>query len=119
MSFDWHLYVTLADELLGTTKIEGMEEAYFRSSISRSYYGAFCIARNKKGFQVYEKGNVHRKVIDEYKNASSKNEKKIGRNLDELRRLRNHADYKEDHKIDKNIADRAINLAKDVLSQID
>ncbi len=35
------------------------------------------------------------------------------------RPLTNRADYNEDHKIDKNIADRAIILAKAVLSHID
>lgn len=55
MSFDWHLYVALASELLETAKTEGMEEAYFRSSISRSYYGVFCIARNKRVFKYTKK----------------------------------------------------------------
>lgn len=118
MSFDWCKYVILADDLMGATKTEDMEEAYFRSSISRSYYGVFCLARNKKNLQKYEGKNVHRKVIDEYKNSGSKTEKKVGHNLDELRRLRNCADYKEDYRIDKNVADRAIGLAKTVLPQI-
>ena len=119
MSFDWHKYVVLASELLEANKTKDMEEAYFRSSISRSYYGVFCLARNKKGLQTHEEGNVHRKVIDEYKTSNNKNEKKVGHNLDELRRLRNRADYNEGHKVDKDIADRAIGIAEAVISQID
>ena len=118
MSFDWHKYVILANDLMGATKTEDMEEAYFRSSVSRSYYGVFSLARNKKNLQKNEEKNVHRKVIDAYKNSSSKTEKKVGHNLDELRRLRNYADYDENCRIDKNAADRAIDLAKAVLPQI-
>jgi uncharacterized protein (UPF0332 family) len=104
--------------MLDATKNESMEEAYFRSSISRSYYGVFCLARNKKGLQIHEERNVHKRVIDEYKNSVNKSEKKVGHNLDELRRLRNRADYNEDH-VNKDRADRALNLAKSVLSHID
>jgi hypothetical protein len=43
MSFDWKLYVQLAVDFY---RSEALKEAYFRSAISRAYYGVFCIARN-------------------------------------------------------------------------
>lgn len=45
MSFDWEDYIRLSEELI--KKTGALEEANFRSSISRGYYGVFCIARNK------------------------------------------------------------------------
>jgi len=46
MSFNWRDYVDLAQDLLNRA-----EEACQRSSISRAYYGVFCLARNRKGYK--------------------------------------------------------------------
>jgi len=43
MSFDWIEYIYLAEKLL-----DKPEESSLRTSISRSYYGIFCIARKTK-----------------------------------------------------------------------
>lgn len=114
MSFDWKGYVHLAEELQKRT-----EESYLRSSISRAYYGAFCIARNKKGYQNYKlkRGeNIHWIVIDAYKNSSNANEQNIGRILDKLRKTRNDADYDENKPIKKDLAERIVISAKQILS---
>lgn len=83
-----------------------------RSAISRAYYGIFCIARNKKGYNEYYGADVHRKVINDYKNSINEDEQEIGGILDRIRKLRNHADYDENKSIDKNVAYRAVELAK-------
>ncbi|HHT9124250.1 MAG TPA: hypothetical protein ACFYD6_00355 [Candidatus Brocadiia bacterium] len=110
MSFDWKDYVYLADNLLNQTG-----ESYLRSSISRAYYGVFCIARNRKGYKSYTgQDNIHWKVINEYKSSSNKNEQNIGRILDKLRKTRNDADYDEDKPITKAIAQRGVLSAKQI-----
>lgn len=114
MSFDWKDYVYLAEELLKKTG-----ESYLRSSISRAYYGAFCIARNKKGYQNYRLKpgeNIHWIVINTYKNSSNTNEQNIGRILDKLRKTRNDADYNEGKSINRNLAERIVISSKQILS---
>ncbi|MBI5166247.1 MAG: hypothetical protein HY998_00715 [candidate division NC10 bacterium] len=110
MSFNWKDYVYLAEDLLNRT-----EESCLRSSISRAYYGVFCIARNEKGYQNYKpkKGeNIHWIVINAYKNSGDTNGQNIGRILDKLRKSRNDADYDESRSIDRNLAERMLVSAK-------
>lgn len=114
MSFGWKDYIDLAENLL-----EHSEESCLRSAVSRAYYGAFCIARNAKGFKDSTGGNIHRKVINEYKNSSDKNERDIGQILDKLRRARNNADYNEDKPVTKGIAERAVISAKYILTSME
>ncbi len=114
MSFHWEKYVYLAEELMNRK-----DDAYLRSSISRAYYGVWCLARNKKGYKRYKtrKGeNIHWKVINEYKNSNDRNEQNIGRILDKLRRLRDNADYNEDRLINKDLAERSVISAKNILN---
>lgn len=113
MSFDWKEYVYLAEELLTRD-----EESSFRSAISRAYYGAFCIARNRKSYKNYTGSDVHWKVINEYKNSRDKNERNIGRILDKLRKSRNDADYNEDKPVNRGLAERAVFLANRILTSI-
>jgi hypothetical protein len=58
MNFNWIRYIYLATELL-----KGSDESYYRSAISRAYYGVFCIARDRKGYSNYKRSDVHSKVI--------------------------------------------------------
>lgn len=114
MSFNWRDYVYLAEELLNQE-----EESCLRSSISRAYYGVFCIARNKKSYRNYklkEGESMHWVVINAYKNSSDANEQNIGRILDKLRKSRNDADYDESRSIDKNLAERMVISAKQILT---
>lgn len=92
MSFNWLLYLEVADKLT-VLPDRGLEEAYLRSAVSRYYYGVFCRSREileNKGY-VFPKRNVHQKVIDALKSE----EASAGVNLDRLRRERNQADYDE------------------------
>ncbi|MFH1097610.1 MAG: HEPN domain-containing protein [Candidatus Desantisbacteria bacterium] len=112
MSFDWKSYLLLSEEL-----IKRSEEACLRSSISRAYYGVFCIARNKKGYKLHKGSNIHSKIIDEYK--EDKTLQKVGWNLDELRRARNCADYDDSREIKKSMAESMLLLAKQVLKDLE
>ncbi|KZX16156.1 hypothetical protein MBCUT_10220 [Methanobrevibacter cuticularis] len=107
MNFDWVDYYTLACELALDDS-----PAKKRTSINRSYYSAYCIARDflieKKAYLDKEnktkinskKSEAHYEVRRVYKELYSKHKrgnKKIGRNifkkLNRLRDKRNDADY--------------------------
>jgi len=113
MSFNWKAFIDFAKELMDAT-----DEARLRSAISRAYYGVFCIARNKKRLKEYKKKDVHSKVIESYKSSQDKDEKFIGKTLDELRRHRNDADYNEDKKITPALARRSVLKAVRILTKL-
>jgi len=121
MSFDWKDYIKLAEKLYDEVNKDSMEEAYNRSLISRSYYGVFCISRIKAGLEFYRPRphtsdpGVHEKVIVYYKNSNKPEEKQAGKILDELRWYRNNADYDRNKNIGKDLAERAILKANEVL----
>ncbi|MDI6781099.1 MAG: HEPN domain-containing protein [bacterium] len=114
MSFDWREYIKLSEEL-----ILRKEEACLRSAVSRSYYGVFCIARNKLRYRSYSGSDVHRKVIETYENSRDIIQKKIGKNLNELRKARNNADYDNSIEIKKDEAERMLVLSKQVLKSME
>lgn len=109
MSFDWRLYIKLADELINFHRTKSLAESYWRSAISRAYYGVFCLSRNfliSKGIRIPRK-NVHRFVIEKYKNSPDQVEKKIGVELDRLRKDRVDADYDDRKSINNSYATRS------------
>lgn len=114
MSFNWKEYLTVAQELAQKDR-----EGYLRTAISRAYYGAFCLARNKKGYKDYTYPDVHSKVIIAFKTEKNTNLRKIGQALDMLRKQRNHADYDEDKKIDQNLTTRMLIVAKKIIELIE
>ena len=86
MSFNWRLYIQLADELINYQKTSAIQEACLRSAISRSYYGVFCIARNlliKKGTTIPMR-DTHKFVRKEYQNSTNKIEKNVAKDLSRL-----------------------------------
>jgi uncharacterized protein (UPF0332 family) len=110
MSFNWTDYVNLADELSKDNR-----ECCSRSSVSRAYYGVFCIARNKKGFSGYRESDLHKKVIEAYKSSGDRKERAIGQALDSLRKERNDADYEKGKSISMAHAGRAVSSARNIL----
>ena len=90
MVFNWRDYYTLAQAL---AKYENYE-AVLRSVVSRAYYAAFCIARNKalaQGLEIRKDESVHKQVIQYYRR--NPNTSKMGKELDELRDDRVKCDY--------------------------
>ncbi len=120
MSFDWKLYVQLADELINHQKTQGLQEAYLRSAISRSYYGVFCIARNfliSKSVAI-PRVDTHKFVREKYWNSTDRAEKKIGKDLLGLWQERKDADYKDSATVDINRARTAHQLAIRILNRL-
>jgi len=124
MNFDWRDYIKLAEKLRNESNKNALEEAYYRSIISRSYYGVFCILRIKAGLEFYRPRpntgdpGVHEKVIGYYKNSKIPEEKLVGKFLDDLRKERNNADYDRRKRVGKDLAERAISKAKELLETL-
>ncbi len=119
MTFDWFFYIKLANELINFQKTSYIKEAYFRTSISRSYYGAFCLSRNfleRKGISLIPKDkSVHQFVIEKYRYSNNSIEREIGKKLDRLRKERNDSDYNDRKKVKSQNAVRAYNKSKKIL----
>lgn len=97
MSFDWKPYLQVAEELINRQNAKGLEEAYLRSAISRSYYGIFGIARaflKQSGVTLPSK-DTHKTLRSEFKNSPDSIKKKIGFDLDRLWKDRKDADYED------------------------
>ncbi|MCR4433928.1 MAG: HEPN domain-containing protein [Caldiserica bacterium] len=120
MSFNWESYIQLADELIAYQKQPSILEAYYRSAISRAYYGVFCIARNfliKKGISI-PKENTHKFVREQYTNSSNWLEKKIGTDLSRLLLDRKNADYDDQPSIDVQRAKFAVQISKEIFKNL-
>lgn len=97
MSFEWREYLVLANDLYSSCTTFSNEEACLRAATSRSYYAAFCTARNvardKEGLTLTNTGGDHGIVSRFYKNASDRERKKVGVLLSRLKNYRGNADY--------------------------
>ena len=93
MTFDPQHFLDLATNLIGDTEYN--VEARYRTSISRAYYAAHLISKEKLEeigitFPVkQDKAEIHKMVIVSLKNKN----KVVGDMLWDLRRKRNEADY--------------------------
>jgi uncharacterized protein (UPF0332 family) len=111
IQFDWNNYFELAKKLA-----QNEEEASWRTSISRAYYALFnVLCKHVKRFQ--SRTDKHRQLInilkDEYEwhrlnetfgGVAEYDIKHIGFELNELRDLRNFADYSASKIISKSLA---------------
>ena len=114
MSFYWKDYLDLAHKLINDSQSDTLEEAYLRSSVSRSYYSIFCLARNflenNKG-KTFGKYDIHKEVRNEFINSADISEQMVGQILFDLRTDRNDADYDDSYSITFQSADNIHNLA--------
>lgn len=94
--FDWGEFISLAQNLLKINRPVS-EEAACRAAISRSYYGAFCLARNfaedNDHVTFDSSSKVHIIIQEHYANETDTAKQKIGEDLRRLRLARNIADY--------------------------
>jgi len=114
MSFDWNLYIALADELILTNP----NEAKLRCATSRAYYGAFIPCRNFREYTKNEK-DVHQKVINDFKRSDSRKGVSLGNFLDSLRNKRNDADYDGYYKPKLDETKKHISAANSILSLLE
>jgi hypothetical protein len=99
VSFDWAEYLSLAEELHGLPASGPPvgAEARQRASISRAYYAAYVLARNRlrdiDRVRIPRGTNPHQFVAIEYANDPDPIRKLIGNELIRLRSARNRCDY--------------------------
>ena len=127
MSFKWLLYLQVADKLMHLHDLL-LEEAYLRSSTSRSYYGVFgeirCILE-AKGYDfsrpsIQRQGykGVHDAIIRTLKSSSIGRYKKVGSYLDRIRKERNKADYNRNIVFTKARAQKAYYFAQIIENEL-
>jgi hypothetical protein len=94
MPFDWKAYIELARLLQQQASNAAYSEAYWRSALSRAYYGAFCYARNYArdwlGFRPRNDADDHGRLREHLK---QKRRRGVADRLQRLREWRNECDY--------------------------
>ena len=87
--FDWTDYLVLAEELG-----QRGDEASLRSAISRAYYAAYGMARDRlRQTGVAIRTSDHKWLWDSYRDSTNNQSRMVGVNGDRLRVERNRADY--------------------------
>lgn len=120
MAFDWKEYLDLA-EFLGTGGGQHYtQEAACRSAVSRSYYAAFCYARNfardNHGFRPTSTPEDHELVRRHFRGCGRTN---VAQCLDALRQWRNDCDYRDTVPNIEILTKPAVMEAHKVFNQID
>ncbi len=97
MTFDWEHYRYLALQLYG---VEGSptpnEEARFRAAISRAYYSSLLRMRDRLIAERKldpRETNVHKVIPEILKRDGRDERKRIGNQLERMKRYRKSADY--------------------------
>ncbi|NUO19023.1 HEPN domain-containing protein [bacterium] len=119
MTFDWLQYYFFAQELIGQDPLIAIgKECDNRNAISRAYYAAYNIAKNKRSI-VYKNGKFsHALVIEEFKNSSNPIEKHVGDELSRLIADRVAADYFDWKNISDRKAENAVLTAEEILRSL-
>jgi uncharacterized protein (UPF0332 family) len=107
----------VADELLA-----GSKEAWWRSAVSRAYYAAFHAARQVLqgcGFEIPRAELAHAYLWLRLANCGHPDVQSAGAELNELRRLRNWADYDLDQSFGHGITVNQVQAASAVLQLLE
>ena len=114
---DFRDYLTLARTLAG-----GSTEAEWRSACSRAYYAAFHVARSLLAglhFRVAKADRAHSYLWLRLSNAGVLQVTQAARQLNDLRRDRNQADYDEHHTFTRARAIQNVDFAEQVIQALD
>ena len=110
-------FLDVADELLA-----GLHEGYWRSAVSRAYYGAFHVARDlflQCGFRVPTAERAHTYLSLRLMNAEHPDMIAAGNSLDDLRRARNQADYDIHKPFDSAKTPARVQQSADIIRMLD
>lgn len=123
MSFDWEGYLKLAKILSSDPEVNPLDEARYRTAISRAYYAVFQIAKDFLRDKDYQRNipreHVHQFVREKFITHSlGGNYHKIGRNLEDLNHKRNNADYEPMFADLPAIARRTVRKAQETIDLI-
>jgi uncharacterized protein (UPF0332 family) len=114
---NWRDFLVLAARLAS-----GATEADWRTAVSRAYYAAFHVARrlfSDLSFVVPRADRAHQYCVFRLSNSGETPVEQAGRDLDTLRRLRNRSDYDDAPPLTQAQALAAVQLAEDVVKQLD
>jgi uncharacterized protein (UPF0332 family) len=109
--FDWVEFLELAERLIAWRGDPAAE----RSAISRAYYAVFHKAKAYfvlRGGRLTFQGDDHGLVADWFKDSADRDLRKIGLDVERLRRLRRVADYDERFAHPSSEAQTAVALAR-------
>lgn len=116
--FDWSTFLDLAERLA-----ESSDEASLRSAISRGYYALFHRARRYAVRHQFQPPgppiSTHQALIAWFKQRPSDEEREIGDELDDLRKLRNDADYQVRSDFVPQFVKATLILCRRYLQQVD
>ena len=114
-SFEWLLFLELADRLI----LIETEECY-RSAVSRSYYGVFGNIRSEleKAGIIFKRANLHQQIIDWLISQQLPDLESIGKKLYVLRNERNHADYDSKELFNRFRAENSLAIARSIADSI-
>ena len=119
MPFDWREYLDLARFLHAHTAGSVNAEAALRSATSRSYYAAFCHARNyardHQNFAPTGTPQDHVLIREHYR---AREEYQLAAWLDMLRQWRNRCDYDDMVQNLAQMSAAAVARAQDVVNQL-
>ena len=110
-------FLTVADAL-----ILGDSEAEWRTALSRAYYATFHVARNllrQCGFVIPQSEQAHAYLGLRLANCGHPDIVQGGKDLIDLRRQRNRANYDLDRTLEQKSAVRHVLLAADIISLLE
>ncbi|SRR6266581_612960 len=119
MSFDWNLYLPLAQELAARN-----DQAARRTAVSRAYYSAFHMASivlRTNGIRTNPRhdGHPHQAVWNIFATSPNRDCKKIGTYGVRLRDARHWADYKADPEFSDALVQQYLAEAQHVIANAD
>ncbi len=123
--FNWLSYLDVAEHLFdqGGPAIRagdalGPEQRFYRSAISRAYYGVLCHTRDTlqplRDTPFSSRGDVHQQVIDALRNDPRPEVVHLGDSLSELRKERNRVDYRTRLRFGANRVRSALAMAREI-----
>jgi uncharacterized protein (UPF0332 family) len=119
MTFDWKQYYEIAKFLHGDILIELPNEASLRSSVSRAYYSAFCLARNfaiiHRHFEPFHDDRDHKNLIENFRVGKFS---QVAARLQRLREWRNASDYQDEIENLELMCNAAIEATAKILNAI-
>lgn len=115
--FDWRRYLDFARTLVASPE---RSEASHRAAASRAYYAVFHKSREMLESEMqatFGRERIHAEVIRRLK--EQERWQSAGQNLERLWKQRVHADYNAAKDFTARHAKMAVDLASDVLSQVE
>jgi uncharacterized protein (UPF0332 family) len=118
--FDWSNYLDFSKRVLNFNCDSQIEEAKYRTIVSRAYYAAFhnssLYMKNVLGIPPITGPGAHQWVIDNLNNSSDLKANEAAAKLKTLKWSRRIADYDSDKKTKERHATNAIKLSEQIIS---